>query len=311
MLNWQRIGLSCVFMVSLALSGSAENPLQISIDDNQLQILNQKQVIMKYAYQNVPFKPYVKELYTPSGMNILRDAPADHLHHHGLMFAFAVNDVSFWGEADENGQQIHRDFNHVSVSKSQELFCAEFTESLEWITPENETVLHEERTLQVYPSPKHHALLLTWNSKCRVPDDKEQVTIGGSHYYGLGMRFLEEMDSIGNFYNEQGTKGTVFRGEERLAPAKWCAYQVDLNGKPIIVAMFDHPSNFRQATWFTMPEPFSYLSATMRYHEKPFQLNSNRELDLTYGVAVIEENNKKEIESIYQFWLNNYQTANH
>ena len=41
------------------------------------------------------FKPYVRELYSLNGVNLLRDAPADHLHHHGLMYTIRVNDLNF------------------------------------------------------------------------------------------------------------------------------------------------------------------------------------------------------------------------
>ena len=43
-------------------------------------------------------KFYIKELFTPGGVQVLRDSPPDHKHHHGLMFAIGVDGVDFWGE---------------------------------------------------------------------------------------------------------------------------------------------------------------------------------------------------------------------
>ncbi|MBD3266399.1 hypothetical protein GF373_06990 [bacterium] len=302
-MNGKQIVIISLCLFGLITGGAAETPLRLTIDGDQLQVHKREQVILNYAYNNVPFKPYVKELYTPSGINILRDAPADHLHHHGLMFAVAVDGISFWGETNKDGRQVHRDFSHVRVKEGRDAACASFTESLVWKTPADANVLREERTLRVYPSTKHQAVLLSWNSTCRVADGKERVEIGGSHYYGLGMRFLKEMDASGTFYNAQGTTGPIFRGQERLAPAEWCAYEVDVKGRPITIAMFDHPTNWRAATWFTMPAPFAYISATLRYHEQPLQLKEDNQLNLTYGIAVIEGVGKRRVEPIHKFWL--------
>ena len=80
--------------------------------------------MLQYRYGDVPFKPYVKELFTSSGINVLLDAPPDHLHHHGLMFACAVNNVDFWGEAvgsadghfePQPGKQRHQRFETASA----------------------------------------------------------------------------------------------------------------------------------------------------------------------------------------------------
>ena len=62
-------------------------PLQVTVDANSIWIQAGKSPVLQYRYGDVPFKPYIKELYTPGGLNILLDAPPDHLHHHGLMFA--------------------------------------------------------------------------------------------------------------------------------------------------------------------------------------------------------------------------------
>jgi len=51
--------------------------------------------LLVYVFATNQLKPYVRELDALSGVNVLRDAPADHLHHHGLMYAIRVNSVNF------------------------------------------------------------------------------------------------------------------------------------------------------------------------------------------------------------------------
>ena len=49
---------------------------------------------MVYSFAPHKFKPYVQQLCTFRGENVLRDAPRDHLHHHGLMYAIKVNGIT-------------------------------------------------------------------------------------------------------------------------------------------------------------------------------------------------------------------------
>src|SRR5690606_22625381 len=101
-----------------------------------------------YRWAGVPFKPYVRELTTPSGTNVIRDAPADHLHHHGLMFAVTVDGVNFWEEAASSGVQRHPDPPRlVEVGTVLETL----TVPVEWVYPaDDKHLLNEERMLQSY-----------------------------------------------------------------------------------------------------------------------------------------------------------------
>ena len=77
--------------------------------------------------------------------------------------------------------------------------------------------------------------------------------LSGIHYYGLGMRFLTSMDNGGRFFNADDKPGDVIGGDQRLTPTKWCAYTAKADGKPVTVAIFDHPANLRHpAKLFTM-----------------------------------------------------------
>ena len=81
------------------------------------------------------------QLYTPAGVAVLRDAPADHLHHHGLMFALGIEGVSFWEERPASGRQVSRSFTCGQQSISQ---------SLEWTMPDGRIALREERNITVH-----------------------------------------------------------------------------------------------------------------------------------------------------------------
>jgi len=284
----------------------ADSPMRITMEENIISVYKDDSVLMRYHYRDVPFKPYVQQLFSPRGVNVLRDAPADHLHHHALMFAVAVDGVNFWEEQQAPGRQVHQSFAGVKVGKRNDVPDAGFTEQLNWVNPRSqELLLKESRTIEICQLDEFKATLLNWQSTLAVPSGKESVTLTGSHYFGLGMRFLKSMDTGGQFRNAEGKNGEIVRGDERIVQAKWCAYTAEANGKPVMITMFGHPDNLRHPThWFTMTKPFAYLSATLNLHREPLKVTSDKPLVLRYAVAVWDNQVKNEqIEKVYNWWL--------
>ena len=311
--------LKSIFSLTLALlittisySAIADNSMSITTGENAVSINAGSQLLLRYPYKNVPFKPCVQQLFSLAGVNVLRDAPADHLHHHALMFAVKVDGVNFWEETPTAGKQLHKSFTDVKTDtitnvendKRSEMRQAGFTELIDWTTSNKELLLKERRTIDVWQGTDLGATLLTWQSKFELPEGTESATITGSHYHGLGVRFTKSMDSAGRHLNPDGKPGTVFRGDERLLRSTWCAYTANADGKPVTVAIFDHPKNPRHpATFFTMTKPFAYLSATLNLHKEPLKVVSGKPLVLRYAVAVWDgkvENDR--IDKLYRRW---------
>jgi len=242
---------------------------------------------LAYQGSDTAFKPYVAQLYSPGGVQVLRDAPSDHLHHHGLMFALGANGVDFWAETPKCGRQLIRD---MTTGRS------ELLQTLDWVAPDQTVILSETRRIIVHEGADLPATLVTWQSRL-VPQNEVKLT--GSHYFGLGMRFVAEMDRIGTFLNAANATGEVVRGDERLVAATWCAYRAP----NATVAVFDHPSNPRHpARMFTMAAPFAYLSATLNLWKDPFTLKEP--LELRYGIAVWDgQPDAAQIEALYRRWL--------
>ena len=285
----------------------AENPMRITTEENVVSVHTGPRVLMRYNYENVPFKPYVKELFSPRGVNILRDAPADHLHHHALMYAVAVDGVNFWEEQQAPGRQVHKSLGKIRIGKRNDVPSAGFTEQLNWVNPRSqELLLKEHRTIKVSQPDDFKATILSWQSRFFVPSGKESVTLTGSHYFGLGMRFLTSMDTGGALFNAEGKAGETVRGDERLVRADWCAYTAKANDKVVTVAMFGHPDNLRHPTqWFTMTRPFAYLSATLNLHREPLKVLSGKPLELHYAVVVWDNRaDNEQVEKVYDWWVN-------
>ena len=177
----------------------------------------------EYGYTLVHYKPYISIFRTPEGINVLRDAPHDHLHHHALMFAIGVDGVAFWQEGNAPGRQLHREFvNTGDLSPRHD--TVGFVERLDWLGPESDNpILHEKRTVEIFDPKAFGASVMTWETELTVPEGKENASLTGSHYFGLGMRFLESMDKEGAFFNADNAEGDLVRGDEHVTASR-CAY---------------------------------------------------------------------------------------
>jgi hypothetical protein len=295
-----------LFFLMLSDTAFGEEPMRITMEADAVSIHRGQRSMLCYRYENVPFKPYIQQLYSPGGINVLRDAPHDHLHHHALMYAVAVDGVNFWEEQNAPGRQLHKRFGDMRIDKNSEATKAGFTEQLDWINPPSgELLLREHRTIKVCQLDDIKATLLSWQTSLGVPPGKKSMSLTGSHYFGLGMRFLESMDTGGEFINSAGQAGNVVRGSEQITRADWCAYIAKAEGKPVTIAMFGHPENQRHPThWFTMTTPFAYLAATLNLHKELLVVNSDKPLVLRYAVAVWDGRiDKSKVEQVYRRWI--------
>jgi len=280
---------------------------KVSKADGYAKLYDANQGHVGYVFGGEDFKaskPYVKELVSPKGVNPLRDNVADHIHHHGLMFAVAIDGVDFWSETRKCGRQIQRDISEVWQLSPRFVLLPGIKTPLEWTKPDGTTVVAtEKRTIQMNDGVG--ATLMTWRTQLSPPDGKDSIKITGSHYFGLGMRFVQSMDNASTFaFADPNAKSEAVRGDEKLTPSEWAACTGKVDGNTVTVAMFDHPANSRPVLWFTMSRPFSYLSATIDLHRKALVVKAGEKLDVRYGAAVWDgEPGRDRIEAAYKEWL--------
>lgn len=270
--------LFLVFIFS-ALSARAAAPKLIPLKSGG-------KVVATYMAEPNPLKPYVKELFTPSGVQVMLDSPPDHVHHHGLMFGIGAGTTDFWAEkpAEKFGKQVPRGNDAHQIGSG-------IDQTLDWIAPGGKKVLEEQRKIHVFGGGDGAPNLLTWDCALHPAEGAGPVKLFGSHYFGLGLRLIPDLNGMVKFVFPAGTvPGRIVRGEERLTTATWCAATGEVGGKPVTVAMWEDPRydkpfrNYKQ--WFTMPVAFAYLSATLDLEVHPQMLQSW--LIKRYGVAVFD-----------------------
>jgi hypothetical protein len=262
-------------------------------------------------------KPYLKSLVGEGGVELIRDEPAGHEHHHGLMLAVGVDDVDFWGEryAEVPGREVERSSLTFGVRASQaselEIPIGDrdgFGESIEWLDPRDASVrLVEHRTLDLAARSQNEPWLFTWTSRLVAPESRERVRLWGRAYFGLGLRLAEPFDRVARFTHSDARSGAtqseVVRGDERLTAGRWCAVQAEVAGRARTLALFASPANARAARFFTMAEPFAYLSATLDLAREPLEIERGAPLELTWALAVWDRApTPAEIEACYAAW---------
>lgn len=284
----------------------AEEAIAIQQDNTTAKVVLSGQTVLEYRFADVPKKPYVSRLLTPRGINVLRDSPADHKHHHGLMFAVAVDGVDFWSENERCGRQESRGIAGAVTTTQPGGSRAQLIDQLAWVGPQSGgPLMLERRTICVGRSKDGRATLVTWQARLEPPPGKPKAVLAGSHYFGLGMRFLASMDSGGHVFNAEDRPGQNVRGTEQLTPARWVAYTASADGKPVTAALLDAPTNPRHpARMFTMTNPFAYLSATLDLAREPLEIQAGKPVDLCYGVALWDGHvGPAEVRAAYEEWL--------
>jgi len=249
----------------------------------------------KWDYLPTTFKPYVIKLMTPSGINILQDAPQDHTHHHGLMFAIKVDGVNCWEEynpKDFGRQETVTIAEAVTETNGRKEKKVEST--LLWTDGVGQSLLQEKRTISAYQTGD--ATVLEWISVFTLPPGKEKAVLGGNEYHGLGMRLVSSMDEGGKYFAsaDAGTK------EGRLTPCRWMAYTAKAGDKPVTLAIFDTKDNPRSMLAFTMGsynKEFAYLSATANLHRESVTLTPEKPVTFRYKLVLWDgEKTAKDVE---------------
>lgn len=261
----------------------------------QLTVLQGKRKLLVYRSDPRQFKAYVKELCTIRGDNLLRDAPEDHLHHHALMYAIRVNGLNFWEEISGSGVEKPIETQGPELGTSAAgLPQATIRQTLHWLAPQDAflpdspkwALLIERRTLVLAVNESKDEVSLDWKSQFEVGGKTNTVVLAGSSYFGLGARFLKELDAIAEHINSEGRPDLTGTRQD-VTPHDWCAVVFDRPSAPATFAMFGLPANARgKATFFTMKRPFAYISATQGLDREPLVYHAGDKFEVEYLVTV-------------------------
>lgn len=293
--------LFCV--LSAIAGGSAKADDLVYVLDNdagRFEVTYKGRRLMLYMFATNQFKPYVKELYTLKGENVLLDAPPDHLHHHGLMYAITVNGINFWEEAKDPG--VEKPFGTPACGTGETPVPAVwFTQTIHWVhnrdrwtnNPAKAALLIERRNLTLTVNEMEQEIALRWKASFQVGPAVPKVTLSGSSYHGLGLRFPRTWDRVAR---HQNSGGIPYSAEQKgdVTPALWTATSHTLGGEDIMVAVFARRKNAGTSKFFTMLDAFAYVSATQDLQNMPLEYTQEERFDLDYLVVVYAAHKTRE-----------------
>jgi hypothetical protein len=267
--------------------------------------------LLAYAFATNQFKPYVRELFNFAGENVLLDAPADHLHHHGLMYAIWVNGVNFWEEAQQSGRQRHIQLlEHGTGHTATGLPQASFTELIHWVPHEDHQLpdtraaafLIERRTLTLTIDEANEEMALEWGAEFEAGARANVAKLHGSEYNGLGLRFPPAWNQVARHQNSEGTDYPA-SDQRAVIPARWSAVTQSPEGGATQVVLCAAPSGHGVNNFFTMTEPFTYLSATQGLDNEPLEYAAGSRFQLNYLLLVYSSAREPaHLEERYQAW---------
>jgi hypothetical protein len=274
-------------------SAAAKNDLALDVrpEHGELVIRWGGRPLLIYAFATNQFKPYVRELYTLRGENVLLDAPPDHRHHHGLMYAVRVNGVNFWEETDAPG--VQKPVRIVAQEVIQQPGAgprARFTQRIHWLAPANRAgpravtndlkpLLLEERTLTLSVNESSGEVALQWDAVFEVGE--QAVMVHGQNYNGLGLRPPPSFNRAAAFQNSERAPYPPPKQHASI-PARWTSMTGAVNGRPITLALMASAANPGESRFFTMLDPFAYLAATQGLDREPLEYNPGDRWRLSY-----------------------------
>ena len=297
-----------------AATGPQHSDLQIFVAAarGELEIRFKGKPLLLYAFATNQFKPYVKKLYTLGGQNVLLDAPVDHLHHHGLMYAIRVNDVNFWEEVGEPGHERPvKLLSHKTGNSASGLPQASFSQLIHWVAHTNATVantagvalLIETRTIVVTIDEAQDQVALNWRSDFELGSAREQASLTGSAYNGLGLRFPRSFDHGARHQNSENLPYTA-EAKWDVTPAKWSAVNGSVDGHDATIALFGQPSNKGETRFFTMLNPFAYLAVTQNLEKQPIEYTAGDKFSIRYLLILYPgRKNADFVNARYAQWL--------
>jgi hypothetical protein len=259
--------------------------------------------LLVYAFATNQFKPFVRELYTLRGENVLRDAPPDHLHHHGLMYAIRINGTNFWEEVGAPGvEKSVRLLGHKTGKSAAGLPEAQFTQLIHWLPVANRSVadsaaaalLIERRTLSLTVDEKNQEVALRWDAAFEVGKNAGKVSLHGSQYNGLGLRLPKSFDHVAKFQNSAGTPYTGANARN-LIPAQWTSASGVMDGRDVMAVLFGTPKNVRgPGEFYTLLEPFAYLSVTQGLEKESLEYSAGDKFAISYLLTVYPESKTRD-----------------
>jgi hypothetical protein len=228
---------------------SSADRVKLTRDGDVIAVTIDNELFTAYHYADAD-RPYFYPVIGPTGENVTRHWPMkdgvgeeqDHPHQRSLWFTHGdVNGHDFWNEG--KGPRIIQ----TSIELESGADKGVLTTTSEWQTKEGEIVCTDKR-VHTFRATKDGPVM-DW--QVTIIASHGNVVLGDSKEGTMAIRIAPTLRltgevAAGHIVNSEGLRDDDTWGNR----AKWVDYSGPLSGKPIGIALFDHPDNPRYPTWW-------------------------------------------------------------
>jgi hypothetical protein len=320
------------YMVSV-VNDSAAGQVSVTVDGK---------AFTAWLYREGLFKPSLFPIITADGRRVTRGFPlelqpgdrVDHPHHVGAWFNYGnVNGVDFWGHSDSSdtskgkfGVIAQRSIDKIESGQG----VGRMDVSLDWLGPDGQAILKESCRLFFHADSglrfiDRLSVLTPAAGKVDFPDTKEgmfaiRVARGLEEPSNEPLKYVDEHGKVTEVESADsaGANGEYLSSEGLLGEkqvwgtrAKWCILSGTLEGRPVSLAIFDHPDNVGYPThWhargyglFSL-NPLGWKDFSQGKESFNFSLEPGQNGAFRYRIVVSDERiDAARAESLYQNWL--------
>ena len=293
--------------------------------DRRVDVLVDGMPFTSYIYPTSLKKPVLFPIRDAAGTLITRGFPmeprpherTDHPHHVGLWLNYGdVNGVDFWNNSEQApetakmGTIVHRKVESAKGGAGQ----GELVVSADWLLPGGQAVLGERTRLRVpgrprpaLDRPRHHPHGA--RPEGRLPRQQgRNVRPAGSprpradRHQARPLRRCRRPSGTAPVLDNEGVNGAYRSSEGKTGDdvwgtrGRWVTLSGTLDGKPVTVAMLDHPKNPGHPTYWHArgyglfaANPLGVKVFTEGKSELNFTLEPGRSATFTYRVLILSE----------------------
>ena len=278
--------LTIVALTAAAISLAARADDRISIVDkpseHRVDVTIDGKPFTSYLYPSTLQKPVLYPIRSANGLVVTRGYPlepragerADHPHHVGHWFNYGdVNGYDFWGHSDETpkerkakaGTIVHKAVTRASSGADR----GELAVRADWNLADGSTLLQEETRFVFAGTPGRRAIdrTTTWTAASQPvtfndtkegafgirvaraldhPSTAREVLVSASNPKETERRVDASGVATGKYLGSDGKTGEAVWGTR----GPWMGLTGTIDGKPVTVAILDHPSNYGHPTYW-------------------------------------------------------------
>ncbi|MCP3920164.1 MAG: hypothetical protein GY711_31955 [bacterium] len=216
-----------------------------------------------WRFHHDPSLPYAyfHPLALPGTSALTADAPADHIHHHGMWFSWKfINGVNYWEHAPGRDRPAGRSELEDVRAELRPDHSARIRMRVLYTSPEGERVLAEEREIELSSPGADGSYAIDWTGRFtalaqevvldRTPLPSEPGGRAYGGYAGLSLRLVQLEDRAA-----ATAEGPVtFNAQERFrGRASAFDYHGALDGSAAGIAVLAHPDNLNAPSpWYAI-----------------------------------------------------------